>query len=356
MKCEERPPFQWVVGVLTLFAVVLSFGLQFRKLSRLKTHHGLSLIHFCFETASNFFILLSYIGLSHETITDCCAGENYSATECFGNLLTIIDLVAIEVCAWLVVVLYMVYFDYGDASWELDERDEYEVNNTCNKLCNSDDVLMGTKMKICATILLEIATAVIFVGLSVVNRSIDSTRDFANVLDFAAAFLISVHWAPQIWLTYHLGSLRALSIEMVVIQFIGCATMVWTICNYDISDTCSFKFVPYVVSFIMIGVLVVMSAWFRWKAYRKLTHAEKIEERIDRERSISGSSGVFRERTISNGGLSRERTISSGLSRERTKSSGRMNRSGSDLNSPNKCSTTIIINNTSAYRALENVV
>lgn len=154
------------------------------------------------------------------------------------------------------------------------------------------NTVLQIESKITLLCLCTLGFAVTLAVLSVLN-SIESSqvKVYATGLQYFASVVIALHWLPQIWVTYSLGSLGSLSYLMLLVQSFGSLLTAYNVCG---GFECSWQtWLPYIVASLMLSALVVL-ATFQW-VHRKRLQRNRVQSSRTTAKSSVVSTGAGSE-------------------------------------------------------------
>ncbi|POR35574.1 Uncharacterized protein TPAR_04198 [Tolypocladium paradoxum] len=135
----------------------------------------------------------------------CC--KELEAFECAAGLLGVAQLGMQWLCFALILVLFLIFFRYGQANVP-----EEELGGESPKWQTA--AMVGL---VCVVHGLIVVVITGVFAIAVPNH----LTAWANVLGVMAAVLAAIQYVPQIWMTYHLKHVGSLSIPMMCIQTPG---------------------------------------------------------------------------------------------------------------------------------------
>ncbi|ROT42999.1 hypothetical protein SODALDRAFT_28191 [Sodiomyces alkalinus F11] len=208
-RCEAlRDPdyFNLSLSISILFGLLISYLPQHYRIISRRTSEGISpwFVLLGTTSATSGFANILTVPPSRQDIA-CCS--QVAPGECLVGLLGIAQLGVQWICFALILVLFLVFFRYDDASV-------------------SEDELAGTPPGWHTAVTVGLAClfhgliVIILTGVFAIGLPAQLTV-WANFLGIMAAALAAVQYIPQIWTTYHLGHVGSLSIPMMCMQTPG---------------------------------------------------------------------------------------------------------------------------------------
>lgn len=105
----------------------------------------------------------------------------------------------------------------------------------------------------------------------------DQVSMLGYVMIGAASLGQVTQWFPQIWRTYHLKHIGALSIPMLLLQGVGAALTAYF---FYLDDPSWYMWTPFVVASVLITILSIMAIYY-WRRDRKAAKEASINDSED---------------------------------------------------------------------------
>ncbi|KAF6812361.1 pq loop repeat protein [Colletotrichum musicola] len=208
-RCEElRAPgfLNLTVSIIILIGMLVSYLPQHYRIISRGTSEGISpwFVLLGTTSATAGFANILTVPPSRRDI-QCCS--EVGTFECIAGLLGIAQLGVQWISFALILVLFLVFFRYNDATVPDEDLADAPPTKTTAVTVGSLCLLHG--------LLVIILTGVFSIALH------DQLDLWANFLGVMAAGLAAVQYIPQIWTTYHIKHVGSLSIPMMCIQTPG---------------------------------------------------------------------------------------------------------------------------------------
>ena len=235
--------------------------------------------------------MVAFLLLHWDETFQCCHFPANTIAQCAYNTLRPIQFLVSFVCAAIIVVFYVVYFNPeeearahptggGETWWKIQWKISVLVvvclcvGVSAAVVGNPNGVSSGTSSGASsgagsgANSGASIGTSIGSTGtnhnqISVNNGNASNTNasnavdDFTSGLSICAAIITSVHWMPQVLETWRLQSLGSLSMALLVLQSFGCILTFVSVSKGGIMIG-----VPYLVASFMQFVLMGLSLMF----------------------------------------------------------------------------------------------
>ncbi|KAL2760196.1 hypothetical protein ACRALDRAFT_1059926 [Sodiomyces alcalophilus JCM 7366] len=284
-RCEAlRNPdyFNLSLSIVILFGLLISYLPQHYRIVSRRTSEGISpwFILLGTTSATSGFANILTVPPSRQDLACCSEVE---PSECLVGLLGIAQLGVQWICFALILILFLVFFRYDDASVP-------------------EEQLAGTPPR--ARTAVTVGLVCLFHGLLVIIVTSVFAFGFrghltgwANFLGVMAAALAAVQYIPQIWTTYHLAHVGSLSIPMMCMQTPGGFAFAFNLYRRLGGEGWS-TWGIYLLTASMQGVLLFMAIYYECKNRAGQDDAEESEEYPEEPRLPSRPNPV---RTYSEG-------------------------------------------------------
>lgn len=246
------------LGIFLLIGTIVSFVPQHIKLIMKKSHVGLSIskvVLACMtaSTGMTYYAMLEY----HNTFF-CCTT---SSLVCFANVNNFLQLVMIVLCDQLILFLFVYYFDH---KW-LRENGQDHLQHW-----------VEAKRLIAAVVVYQAFLALLFtITITVTGWGSQTSQIIGSILLLVSSLGTVLQWAPQIYRTYKLKHVGALSIPMIILQAIG-AVLTAVFFYADAPD--SLTWLPFVIATVLITTLCIMAVYY-WIQDKRREKNERLSER-----------------------------------------------------------------------------
>lgn len=221
---------------------LISYLPQFVKIIQEKSHVGVNLNCICGNSTANCCALMAFLSLHWHAITGCC-GTEHSRTTCATNVLRPLQLIVMYLCSIYLVWLYLTHFDE-------EKQRQLGAGDTPGALWKS------AKRK---TALLALSACLIF-GAGVIIGFVEGRQGnsaYASGLSILGSVITSVHWLPQIYETWLLGSLGSLSFWMLLLQCGGCILVF-----FNVKSGGMIVGIPFLLASLMMFILMCMAGYY----------------------------------------------------------------------------------------------
>ncbi|KAG5985255.1 hypothetical protein E4U54_006046 [Claviceps lovelessii] len=208
-ECDPlRTPryLELVISILILVGMLISYLPQHYRIISRGTAEGISPYFVLLGTtsATSGFANILTVANSREAM-ECC--KELDTFQCAAGLLGIAQLGMQWACFALILVLFLIFFRYRDASIPYDEL-------------AGESPKWQTAVGVGLACVVHALVVVILTGVFTIVLPAHLTA-WANFLGIMAAALAAVQYFPQIWTTYRLKHVGSLSIPMMCIQTPG---------------------------------------------------------------------------------------------------------------------------------------
>lgn len=201
----------FILSILIVFGILLSYLPQHYRIISLKTSYGISPYFVLLGTTSGSSALANVVS-QQQSLQDVSCCKDINGLACFAGLLGILQIGTQCLCFFTILLLFILYFP----------RD---VNSsTSASKTRTQGPTYRTALVVGAVCLVHIAVmliATITVGL----KRPSSLQSWSNFCGILAAVLSSIQYFPQIYTTLRLRCVGSLSIPMMCIQTPG--SLVW---------------------------------------------------------------------------------------------------------------------------------
>lgn len=240
------------LGIFLLVGTVVSFLPQHIKLYQKKTHVGLSISKVVLASMTATSGMAYYASLEYYDTFFCCHADS-TALYCFANVMNFLQLILIVLCDQVILIMFVYYFDH-----------DWLHQNGFDRIAH----WIEAKRLTAVVVLYQVIVALIF-GLVVGISGFGSRPSliFGNVMLLAASLGTFLQWAPQIYRTYKLKHVGALSIPMIGLQGVGAALTSYFF-YLDSNGGETFAWVPFVIGSVLITLLFLMAVYY-WNKDRK---------------------------------------------------------------------------------------
>ena len=247
------------LGIFLLIGTVVSFLPQHIKLYQKKTHVGLSISKVVLATMTASTGLTYYALVENYGAFFCCFDDSLV---CFANVNNFLQLVVIVLCDQVILFMFIYYFDH---SW-LHEA-------------GLDAIAHWVEARRLSALVLGYQCLLALLFGVVVGTTGWNSRE-GRILGMTLLLVSSLgqflQWAPQIWRTYKLKHIGALSVPMVFLQAVGAALTAYFF--YLDSNDESYTWVPFVIACVLITTLCVLATVY-WRRDRKEEKRKESEEK-----------------------------------------------------------------------------
>ncbi|KAH8836755.1 hypothetical protein MCOR27_008944 [Pyricularia oryzae] len=210
-RCEELRspgPINLIVSIFILVGMLISYLPQHYRIISRGTSEGISpyFVLLGVTSATSGFANILTLPQSRQDVT-CC--KDLDTFHCLAGLLGIAQLGVQWICFAVILVLFLVFFRYGDTTIQ----DEEEL---------PDEAQPKWQTAVMVAVVCFLHGLVVIIITAVMGYIFpDHLSAWANSLGIMAAVLAGIQYIPQIWTTYHLKHVGSLSIPMMCIQTPG---------------------------------------------------------------------------------------------------------------------------------------
>ncbi|KAH8695309.1 PQ loop repeat protein [Talaromyces proteolyticus] len=268
-QCRELvlPPgfnFSFVLSLLILIGILLSYIPQHIRIIRLRSSFGISPLFVLLGATSGTSAFANVLTLP-ESARDVACCREISGVSCLAGLLGIFQIGVQCFCFWVILLLFLVYFPRATSTTDPTASASPAAASPAEGAQTSDrDELPSYRSAVFVTIICIVHAAVILV-MSIVFAATQPNhlKAWANVLGVMAAILASIQYLPQIWTTFRLQKVGSLSIPMMCIQTPGSLVFVASLAHRYGAEGWS-AWGVYAVTAILQGTLLVMGISFEY--------------------------------------------------------------------------------------------
>lgn len=210
-RCDElRSPgaMNLIVSIFILVGMLISYLPQHHRIISRGTSEGISpyFVLLGVTSATSGFANILTLPQSRQDV-GCC--KDLDAFHCLAGLLGIAQLGVQWICFAVILVLFLVFFRYDDATIP----DEEEL---------TDEAQPKWQTAVTVAVVCFLHGLLVIIITAVVGYIFpDHLSAWANSLGIMAAILAGIQYIPQIWTTYRLKHVGSLSIPMMFIQTPG---------------------------------------------------------------------------------------------------------------------------------------
>ena len=235
------------LGVFLLVGTLVSFLPQHVKLVLKTSHVGLSLYKGSVGTMTATSGLFYFTALQYYELFYCCP----DAFTCIGHVMPFLQLAMIVLCDVTILFLYVYYFDL---KWYHDNGIDYHK------------AWAETKWAVLGTFSFQLVLATTFLGIALTSGfGSDAMEIFGTVLIGFASVGQFVQWTPQIYKTYQLKRVGALSLPMIFLQAGGAALTAYF---FSLDGEGWYIWAPFVISSFLLTTLFLESMYYIRRAKR----------------------------------------------------------------------------------------
>ncbi|KAL8381681.1 hypothetical protein RB595_005796 [Gaeumannomyces hyphopodioides] len=212
-RCDElRSPgaINLIVSIIIVLGMLISYLPQHYRIISRGTSEGISpyFILLGVTSATSGFANILTLPQSRQDVA-CC--KDLDTFHCLAGLLGIAQLGAQWICFAVILVLFLVFFRYDNATVSADEEED---------LATEEQPRWQTAVAVACICFLH-GLAVIVTTAVIGYVFPQHLSGWANTLGLSAAALAGIQYLPQIWTTYRLKHVGSLSIPMMCIQTPG---------------------------------------------------------------------------------------------------------------------------------------
>jgi len=238
---DQLTGLEFGLGLFLLIGTLISYLPQHIKLYGKKSHVGLSLSTAVLGSLVGASMLANYIALQYFESFECC--KYVDGMHCFGNLMPFLQLVTIYFCAVLIMFMYAYYFD---------EKWVVQTGQDPKKVWAQTKRVLYLATAFMAILFMILAIVVLSAGIFS-----NQTKGFGNACVGLASIFIVIHWVPQIYKTYVMKKLGALSLPMIFLQA-GGAVLTAYFFSLNAGDQW-YLWVPFVIASVLLFILLGLS-------------------------------------------------------------------------------------------------
>ncbi|KAK7417345.1 hypothetical protein QQX98_004622 [Neonectria punicea] len=258
-RCEQlkTPSYlELIISIILLLGILVSYLPQHYRIISRGTSEGISPYFVLLGTTSATAGFANILTVPPSRVAIGCCKE-LGAFECTAGLLGVLQLGAQWVCFSLILVLFLIFFRYRQATVPPEElrgdAPRWQTAVLVGLLC----VLHG--------LIVIIITGVFFIAVP------DHLVFWANFLGIMATTLAAIQYMPQILMTYRLKHVGSLSIPMMCIQTPGgflFAASLFARLGWAGWST----WVIYLITATMQGSVLAMGIYYELASRRQDTH------------------------------------------------------------------------------------
>lgn len=210
-RCDElRAPgvINLIVSMVILVGMLVSYLPQHIRIISRGTSEGISpyFVLLGVTSATSGFANILTLPQSRQDVA-CC--QELDTFHCMAGLLGIAQLGVQWICFAFILVLFLVFFRFGDANVSIPED---EIRNEQPRW---QTAVLVAYLCLLHGLLIIVLTAIFAAVIP------EALSGWANALGLMAALLAAIQYLPQIYTTYHLKHVGSLSIPMMCIQTPG---------------------------------------------------------------------------------------------------------------------------------------
>ncbi|CAK7212012.1 hypothetical protein SCUCBS95973_001318 [Sporothrix curviconia] len=210
-RCDElRAPgvINIIVSIFILVGMLVSYLPQHWRIIARGTSEGISpyFVLLGVTSATSGFANILTLPQSRQDVA-CC--QELDTFHCMAGLLGIAQLGAQWICFALILVLFLVFFRYDEATVPIPDEE-----------IRQDQPRWQTAVLVAGLCLVHGFVIIVITAIfaAVVPQALSG---WANALGLMAALLAAIQYLPQIYTTYHLKHIGSLSIPMMCMQTPG---------------------------------------------------------------------------------------------------------------------------------------
>eukprot|EP00808_Paulinella_micropora_P018600 g8089.t1 len=200
----------FINGWLLIGGTVIAFLPQHLKISRRKSHIGVSAWFVILSNCVSWLLLVNYVTLEYRSTFTCCTADT-STYGCIASLLAFGQETTILACTCVLLFLYVYFYDH-------DTMDILELDQGYAPGVGFRKLKRGLQIYASA-IFLAILLDVIFIWQLGLDDPV--TKLYGEILGITGALLELVLWFPQLATSWRLGHAGSFSVAMLVLQIIG---------------------------------------------------------------------------------------------------------------------------------------
>ncbi|EED19586.1 PQ loop repeat protein [Talaromyces stipitatus ATCC 10500] len=263
--------FNFILSLLILVGILLSYLPQHIRIIRLRSSFGLSPYFVLLGTTSGTAAFANILVLPRSAHDAACCRE-ISGVSCFAGLLGIFQVGVQCLSFYVILFLFLIYFPRAtslvDPTTSAESENERNGNGNADIEDTDDKQPSYATAVVVALICLVHAAIVLIISLVVALKYPDHLQAWANILGIMSAVLASIQYFPQIWTTFRLQKVGSLSIPMMCIQTPG--SLVWAASLAQRLGAEGWSaWGVYVITALLQGTLLVMGVYFEYLGPKK---------------------------------------------------------------------------------------
>jgi uncharacterized protein with PQ loop repeat len=242
--CHHPSSFLLILAIILPVGCLASYLPQHYKIIARKSHIGLNFFCYCGLTLTNCCSMVAFLLLHWDETVGCCDMKVHTMSQCAYNTLRPLLFIVSFVCAAIIVILYVLYFNQ-------EEEIRGDGSETWFKI--------RWKLFILIILCLGVIGSSLIVGLVIEKLQTNNSilKSFTAVLSVFAAIITSIHWMPQVIETWRLQSLGSLSLALLILQSFGCI-----LTFVSVSKGGFIVGVPFLVASFMQYLLISLTLFF----------------------------------------------------------------------------------------------
>ncbi|EEA27184.1 hypothetical protein TMatcc_004539 [Talaromyces marneffei ATCC 18224] len=260
--------FNFVLSLLILIGILVSYLPQHLRIIRLRSSFGLSPYFVLLGTTSGTAAFANILVLPRSAHDVACCRE-ISGVSCFAGLLGIFQVGVQCLSFYVILLLFLIYFPRATSLTNPTTSAESETEPNGNGNADNDDKLPSYSTAVIVSITcLAHAVIVLIISLAVAIKHPSNLQAWANILGIMSAVLASIQYFPQIYTTFRLQKVGSLSIPMMCIQTPG--SLVWAASLAQRLGAEGWSaWGVYVITAMLQGTLLVMGIYFEYLGPKK---------------------------------------------------------------------------------------
>ncbi|KAI9099547.1 hypothetical protein DFS34DRAFT_76467 [Phlyctochytrium arcticum] len=268
LKCAaEHDAFKLVLGCFITTGLLVSYLPQYHKIIQKKNSQGLSL-WFLFLGAVGMASTVGNILLLQYPSVLCCRSSAWTALICFENTFGITQLSLQTLCFMTIMLLFYIYYP-SDEKY-LDPSDPSTYSRPWRMAIGVGAFLISY------TTLLLLSVLIILWKTADEDGNSEVAVWFAGVLGMLAMMTAISQFLPQIVHTLKTKKIGALSIPTMAMQSPGSLIFAYSLAVQPGANWSSW--LPYLVSGILQGVLMLICIALSWKEKRETALSDGSQE------------------------------------------------------------------------------